>query len=315
MAPPKSRRPGFSRRAQYGLFFGYVLAVGGVVVALGLLILARAAPDGFNALRGIALDLTSPVTEGGRGAVRAANESGSRVSDYFGAGTRNAELRDEIKRMRVQILQARATEFENRRLKQLLGLRDQLDDEIALARVVSSSFDSSRRLATLSAGAAQGINVGQPVRAPEGLVGRIVETGRWASRVLLVTDGASNVPVQLVRNGIPALATGRGDGTIDIKPLEIGKNPFRPGDLFITSGVGGIFAPGIPVAIVINTSGDETIARPIADPARLDYAIVQRVFQPAADQPLAVAPPPPSSTLPAGPPPEAAPANAAQPAQ
>jgi hypothetical protein len=78
MAPPKSRRPGFSRRAQYGLFFGYVLAVGGVVVALGLLILARAAPDGFNALRGIALDLTSPVTEGGRGAVRAANESGSR---------------------------------------------------------------------------------------------------------------------------------------------------------------------------------------------------------------------------------------------
>jgi len=313
MAPPKTRRPGFSRRAQYGLFFGYVLAVGGVIVALGLLALARASPDGFNALRGVALDLTSPVTQGGRGAVRAASEGGSRVSDYFGAGTRNAELREEIKRMRVQILKARATEFENRRLKMLLGLREQVSDEVALARIVSSSFDSSRRLATLSAGAAQGVAVGQPVRAPEGLVGRIVETGRWASRVLLVTDGASNIPVQLVRNGLPALATGRGDGTIDIKPLEVGKNPFRPGDLFVTSGVGGIFAPGIPVAIVIKVNRDETVARPIADPARIDYAIVQRVFQPAADQPLTFAPPPSSSTLPAGPPPDAAPAPEAGP--
>jgi rod shape-determining protein MreC len=315
MAPPKTRRPGFSRRAQYGLFFGYVLAIGGVLVAIGLLILARSSPDGFNAVRGVALDVTSPVTEGGRGAVRAASEGGSRVSDYFGAGTRNAELRDEIKRMRVQILKARATEFENRRLKQLLGLREQIEDEVALARIVSSSFDSSRRLATLSAGAAQGVKVGQPVRAPEGIVGRIVETGRWASRVLLITDGASNVPVQLVRNGLPALATGRGDGTIDIKPLEVGKNPFRPGDLFMTSGVGGIFAPGIPVAIVIRVNRDETIARPIADPARIDYAIVQRISQPAADRPLTFAPPPSESTLPSGPPPAAVPAAGGPPAR
>jgi rod shape-determining protein MreC len=308
MAPPKSRRPGFSRRAQYGLFFGYVLAVGGVLVAVILIVLSIANPGGFNAVRGLALDLTSPVTAGGRGAVRAASEGGSKVSDYFGAGRRNSELRDEIKRMRVQVLQARATELENRRLKQVLGLREAVSDEVALARIVGSTFDSSRRLATLSAGAGQGVRVGQPVRAPEGLIGRVVEAGRWASRVLLVTDGASNVPVQLVRDGTPALATGRGDGTIEIKPLEVGKNPFRPGDLFVTSGVGGIFAPGIPVAIVSKVNRDETQARPIADPARVDFAVVQSVYQPAANQPLNVAPPPLSTgTLPSGPAPQPAP--------
>lgn len=300
MAPPKTRRPGFSRRAQYGMFFGYVVAIGGVLLAVALLVLARVQPELFNGLRGLALDVTSPVTSSGRAGVRAVGAGGSAVGDYFRAGSTNAELRETIQAMRTRILQAQAIEFENRRLKALLGLREEVSDEIAIARIVSSSFDSSRRLATLSAGAANGVRIGQPVRAPEGLIGRVVETGRWASRVLLVTDGASNVPVQLLRNGIPALATGRGDGTIDIKPLEIGKNPFRPGDIFITSGVGGIYAPGIPVAMVVRINGDETIARPIADPAKLDFAIVQSIFQPAADQPLSAAAPA-VPTLPAGP--------------
>ncbi len=292
MAPPKSRRPGFSRRAQYGMFLGYVVAVGGVFVAGLLLLVAYLNPPGFGAVRGIALDITSPISASGRGAVRTVTSGASAVADYFVAARRNEELRQQIRSMRQRMLQARAVELENQRLKMLLGLREELTDEVAVARIVSSSFDTSRRLATLSAGSSSGVRVGQPVRAPEGLVGRVIETGRWAARVLLVTDGASNVPVQLLRSGLPAMATGRGDGTIDIKPLEVGKNPFRRGDIFITSGVGGIYSPGIPVAMVVKVDKDTTIARPIADPARVDRAIVQHVFQPAANQPLSAAEPP-----------------------
>ena len=104
--------------------------------------------------------------------------------------------------------------------------------------------------------------------------------------MLLVTDGANNVPVQLVRDGTPALATGRGDGTLEIKPLEVGKNPFRKGDVFVTSGVGGIYKPGIPVAIVATADRDMTLARPLADPARIDFAIVQNIYEPAASASL-----------------------------
>lgn len=289
MAPPKTRRPGFSRRAQYGMFFGYVAAVGGILLAVALLVAARVYPNAFNGIRGLALDLTSPVTASGRAGVRAVGAGSAKVGDYVSAGTTNAELRAQLQAVRQRLLKAQATELENQRLKALLRVQEQVSDDIVTARIVGSSFDASRRLATLSAGTSHGVRIGQPVRAPEGLVGRIVEAGRWAARVLLITDGASNVPVLALRTRLPALATGRGDGTIDIKPLEIGKNPFRRGDIFITSGVGGIYAPGIPVAMVVRIEGDETIARPIADPARLDFAIVQSIFQPAAEQPLSAA--------------------------
>lgn len=286
MAPPKTRRPGFSRRAQYGLFIGYVVAVGGVMLAVLLLVVAIVDPKGFSALRGVALDVTTPVSSAGRSVVRFFTGSGEAISYYFRAASQNDELKRELDAAQQELIEARAIRYENQRLKRLLKLSDELDDDIATARIVNSTFDSSRRLATIAVGSAAGVRPGQPVRAPEGLIGRIVETGRYASRVLLLTDGASNVPVRLVRNGIPAMATGRGDGTLDIKPLEVGENPFRRGDIFVTSGTGGIFGPNIPTAIVVSATRDETVARPLANPARADFAIVQSIYQPAANEPL-----------------------------
>jgi rod shape-determining protein MreC len=162
-------------------------------------------------------------------------------------------------------------------------------------------------MATLAAGSSSGIAVGQPVRAPDGLVGRVIETGRWASRVLLVTDGASNVPVRLVRDGTPAIAAGRGDGTIELRTLEVGQNPFRAGDILVTSGTGGIFPPNIPVAVVVRPEGDTAIARALADPARADFALVLRPYQPAATAPLDQAAPPSAGPPVGGPTPAATP--------
>jgi rod shape-determining protein MreC len=283
MAPPNTRRPGFSRRAQYGLFIGYVVAVAGVLFAGLLLIVAVFDPRGFQALRGAALDVTAPVTAGGRVVIRFFSDGGDAIGNYFFAASQNAMLKKELAASRRELITARALEVENKRLKHMLLLSDKMSDEIATAHIVGSSFGSGRRFATLWAGRSSGIRVGQSVRGPDGLIGRILETGNIASRVLLVTDGASNVPVRLIRDGTPALATGRGDGSLDLKPLEVGANRFRRGDLFVTSGTGGIYPPNIPVAIVVKATRDDTIARPIADPARLDFAIVERMYQPEAD--------------------------------
>ena len=115
---------------------------------------------------------------------------------------------------------------------------------------------------------------GQPVRTSEGLVGRVVAAGRVTARVLLITDGGAVVPVRRLSDGQPALATGRGDGGLDIRALQAGSNPFKAGDIFVTSGAGGIYPPDIPVALAKIEQRDVTIARPLADPARLDFAIV-----------------------------------------
>jgi rod shape-determining protein MreC len=287
MAPPSTRRRGFSRRAQYGLFLAYVVAVAGILFSAILLVLAAVDPKGFAAVKGAALDVTTPITSAGRRAVRFFEDIADGVGNYVMAGSQNAELRRRVGASRRKLIEARATELENRRLKALLRLRETEADEVAVARIVGSSFDSARRLATLSAGSSAGIRVGQAVRGPEGLIGRVVETGRWASRVLLVTDGANNVPVRLVRDGTPAIAVGRGDGTIDLKTLEVGRNPFRRGDLLVTSGTGGLYPPGIPVAMVVSAGRDRTVARPVADPGAIDFAMVLDVYQPLADRPLA----------------------------
>jgi rod shape-determining protein MreC len=283
MAPPSKRRPGFSRRAQYGVFIGYVIAVAGCLVAALLLAIAIIDPKGFQTLRTVAADITAPISNAGRSVVGFFGGIGDGIGNYWRAGSQNAELRQQLEEAQRELNSRRALEYENRRLLAMLGLAQETTDEVTSARITSSSFQSPRRLATLSAGSGSGVAPGMPVRNADGLIGRVLESGRWASRVLLITDAASNVPVRLVRDGTPALAVGRGDGTIELRTLEVGQVPFRRGDLLVTSGAGGLFPPNIPVAIVTGLEGERAIARPVADPARLDFAIVQRSYQPAAE--------------------------------
>lgn len=291
MAPPSKRRPGFSRRAQYGVFIGYVIAIAGCLVAVLLLAIAVIDPKGFQALRTAAADVTAPISNAGRSVIGFFGGIGEGIGDYWRAGSQNAELRQQLEAAQRELNQRRSLEYENQRLLAMLGLAREAQDEVTTARIISSSFQSPRRLATLSAGSASGVAPGMAVRNADGLLGRVLESGRWAARVLLVTDGASNVPVRSVRDGTAALAVGRGDGTMELRTLEVGQNPFRRGDILVTSGSGGLFPPNIPVGTVTGQSGERAIATPIADPARLDFAIVERIYQPAAQGDLNAARP------------------------
>ena len=126
------------------------------------------------------------------------------------------------------MIEAKAIFQENRSSRPRSSFASMSDATIAVGRIVGSSFNSPRRFAILSAGTSDGVRIGMPVRSPEGLVGRIIDAGALASRVLLVSDRANIVPARLLRNGIPVIAQGRGDGTIDVRPLEVGRNPFKP---------------------------------------------------------------------------------------
>jgi rod shape-determining protein MreC len=275
MQPPtRNRRPGFSRRAQYGLFFSYVIAVAGLFVGLGLIVVAHVDPTGFGAIKGAALDVTAPVSALGRNMVRGTGDVFDGIGAYVDAGSRNRAMVRELDADRRALVRARILSLENARLKKLLHLVEGHGEPIAVARIVGSTGSSSRRLATIDAGRLQGVQPGQPVRSPDGLVGRVVETGSIAAHVLLLTDNASVVPVRLARGGVPALAVGRGDGSLELRPLGTGGDPFNRGDIVLTSGTGGLYPPDVPVAVVIKRSGDVAIAWPLADPAKLDYAII-----------------------------------------
>ena len=275
-------RPGWSRRAQYGLFFSFLAVIGGIIVGLILLVVSLVAPDEFGRLRGAALDVTGPVASSLHEVTATAQGLVTGAGDYWDAVSQNGELKRERKAMLRRMIEAKAIYQENLQLKAALQLRQQARDAVATGRIVGSSFNSPRRFAIFSAGARDGVRVGMPVRSPDGLVGRIIDVGEISSRILLVSDRTSIVPARLLRNGIPVIAQGNGDGTVEVRPLEVGRNPFRPGDLIISSGTGGLYPPLVPVGRVVRLKGDEAIALPLADPATTSFAIVEPPFEPEA---------------------------------
>src|SRR3954471_7957605 len=275
-------RPGWSRRAQYGLFFSFLAVMAGIIVGVILLILSLVAPQQFDRVRGMALDVTGPVAGSLHEVVATSEGLFTGAGNYWDAASQNAELKRERQAMLQRMVEAKAIFQENRQLKATLQLRERERTTIATGRIVGSSFNSPRRFAILSAGTTDGVRIGMPVRSADGLVGRIIDAGAIASRGLLVSDRANIVPARLLRNGIPVIAQGRGDGTIDVRPLEVGRNPFRRGDIIITSGTGGLYPPLVPIARVVKLDDDGAVALPLADPSTTSFAIVEPPFEPTA---------------------------------
>jgi rod shape-determining protein MreC len=275
-------RPGWSRRAQYGLFFSLLALIAGVIVGLFLLLLSLLEPARFETLRGAALDVTGPIASSLHEVTATVQGVFTGAGNYWDAAGQNGKLKRERDAMRRQIIKANAVLQENRQLKAALQLRERQQNTVAVGRVVGSSFSSPRRFAILSVGANDGVRTGMPVHSPDGLVGRVIDVGALASRVLLVSDRASIVPARLLRGGIPVIAQGRGDGTIDVRPLEVGRNPFRRGDIIITSGTGGLYPPLVPIARIVKLDDDGAVALPLADPANTSFAIVEPPYEPAA---------------------------------
>lgn len=282
MAPPSARRSGHSRRAQYGQFTGYLLAAIGAVAGAVLLVISLWNPSAFGGLRGAAVETVAPA---GQSVATARSEGRSwldSISGYLRAGSQNDALKKEVEIARIRLQEAEALKDENARLKSLLRLEDGEDKPVVASRIVGATAASSRRYAYLGVGSRNGVKPGMPVRSPRGFIGRVLETSPKTARVLLLTDTESIVPVRRAKDDIVAFAEGRGDGRISIRLINLGINPLKVGDVFVTSGAGGFFRPGVAVAILSEVTDDGGIARIISDPAATDFVVVEPVYQPEA---------------------------------
>jgi len=278
MAPQPSRRPGFSRRARFGLFIGYLIAMLGALTGVLLLVTAHVDPAGNNALRAALGDIVSPLSSAGRTAVRGASSLGSSILAYVDAGSKNRAMLAEVTANRTKLIAGENAIHENERLRGLLRLAQADAAPVIAARLISSTGENSRRYAMLDKGSLHGITSGAPVRSVDGLVGQVVQTGAISSQILLISDSGAVVPVRRVSDGLTGLAVGTGDGLLSVRALVAGAASFKPRDVLVTSGAGGLYPPGIPVASVISVNHDGVVARPLADPEALDFALVLHPF-------------------------------------
>ena len=293
MAPPSTRRTGFSKRAQLGTFFGYLAAGTGALIGGVALVVSLLNPQAFTGPRTLAADVMAPAGKAVAASRSGAHDLGASLLGYLTWGSTNARMERELELARVKLAEARAVAEENTRLKAVLGLREASTGAsahpVAVARLINSSASSLRRFATISVGRAEGIAIGMPVRSPLGLVGRVLEVGEHTARILLVTDPESTVPVRRARDGLAAFAQGHSDATLQLRLISLGINPLKPGDVFVTSGSGGLYHPNTAVAVVSRVTSDGAIARLLSDPSASEFVLVEPVFAetPGAEAPMA----------------------------
>lgn len=282
MAPPSGQQWGGNKREQMGLFAGYLAAILIVVLGAGLLIISLVRPDVFSGLRNAATDTLAPIGNAGAQARASGHGIVDTVSGYLQSGNRNAELLREVQIARVKLAEAEAVRQENARLKAMLRLSTTDPKPITSGRLIGSSSTATRRLAFLSVGRNQGVTAGMPVSSAMGLVGRVAEVGANSARVLLLTDTESIVPVRRATDDVVAFAEGRADGSLRIRLINLGINPLKVGDVFVTTGAGGMFRPGIAVAVATEITRDGAIGQLLSNPAATDFVLVEPVYEPRA---------------------------------
>jgi rod shape-determining protein MreC len=180
----------------------------------------------------------------------------------------NSRLQAETLLLEAQVQQMAALRAENLRLRALLNSSALLADDVLVAELIGISPDPARHLVVLNKGADDGVFEGQPLIDAQGLMGQVIELAASSSRVLLLTDATHAIPVQVNRNGVRAIA--EGIGRLDRLVLRhvASTEDIEVGDLLVSSGLGGRFPVGYPVAVVTEVSRDpgqafaEVSARP-----------------------------------------------------
>lgn len=150
----------------------------------------------------------------------------------------------------ARLQQLTALETENQRLRDLLDARSKVRDEIRVAEIMAVDANPYRHNLVIDVGQSDGAYDGQAIIDANGVIGQVIETGLMTSQAILISDPSHALPVEVNRNGLRTIAIGTGDfNRLDL-PFLPNNADIRSGDLLVTSGLGGAFPAGYPVAKV-----------------------------------------------------------------
>ena len=190
--------------------------------------------------------------------VRVVVDAPVRLWNWLGESTTSrSELQLELGRLKderlftnVRLQQLNALEAENARLKAILGAREQVRDRTRVAGIMSVDANPYNHSLVIDVGTTDGVVDGQALVDADGVVGQVIEAGLMTSQAMLISDTDHALPVEVNRNGLRTIVVGT--GTIDQLqlPFVVNNADIAVGDLLVTSGLGGAFPAGYPVAIV-----------------------------------------------------------------
>ncbi|HXF47610.1 MAG TPA: rod shape-determining protein MreC [Burkholderiaceae bacterium] len=224
-------------------------------------------------------------------------EVAGRIGQFFTTVSSLTRENEQLRRAAVEqaqaVQQAQALAAENERLRKLLGARSRIGNGALLAQVLYESRDRFSRKLVLDAGSQAGVELGSPVIDDVGVVGQVTRVFPLTAEVTLITDKEHSIPVQVLRNGLRGVAFGGIEpGTLDLRFMASNADVVN-GDTIITSGIDGVYPPGLAVATVtrVERTAKDQFARIVLAPAAgvHNHATVL-VLQPDRTQ---IPPPPP----------------------
>ncbi|EPE37735.1 rod shape-determining protein [Candidatus Photodesmus katoptron] len=192
----------------------------------------------------------------------------------------NRTLKMELLLLKSDLMLLNEYKKENKNLRKLLEFSLLHDEKKIVTEVMAADTTSYRRQILINKGHHDGVYEGQPVISEDGIVGQVASVNAYNSRVLLLTDNNSAIPVQAIRNGVRAIASGTGNWDwMQLEHISI-TTDIQEGDLLVTSGLGGVYPQGYPVAYVNkvehHTQKKFVVVRanPVVDFERLRYLLL-----------------------------------------
>lgn len=182
----------------------------------------------------------------------------------------NASLRDRQLLLEARLQKMAALETENRRLRKLLDSSFKIGERVLIAELMAVDLEPFSQEIVINKGALHGVYEGQPLLDAQGVLGQVIHVSPLSSTAMLITDASHALPVWVDRNGLRAIAVGTGAPDRLELPNLPNNTDIKPGDLLVTSGLGGRFPRGYPVAVVDGVEPDpqqayaRVSARPIA---------------------------------------------------
>ena len=165
-----------------------------------------------------------------------------------------SRLETELVLTRAELQQLTALRAENDRLRDLLDARPRLRDEIRVAEIMAVDASPYRHNFVIDIGEHDGVYNGQAIIDANGVIGQVLEVGLATSQAILISDPSHALPVVVSRNGLRTIAKGTGEfDRLDL-PFLPNNADIVPGDLLVTSGLGGAFPAGYPVAVVASVN-------------------------------------------------------------